>query len=343
MRNCLYFLPVNKQYISEWEYYVVDADILDDIFDEVITTNNYFGALLKIFSVDVIYCWWWHRSLPIILLCKLLRKKVYVTGAIHMFDQKTSLDFYGRKSVFFRIACRIGLALSDGNFFISKDQYQAITSHLVVNNPYLVYSSMSKSINIENNFNSHKFNDSNEYLKLKIGFLGWLQDDQLIRKGLYTIIDALDQLNAIENKYELIIAGKSGDSLLKLKNIASKSSFTIDVRPNLSFADKENFYKEIDIFVNPSSYEGFGNATLEALTYGLPVIVTRFGASWEVVGDSGEVLMDIDVNQIQNAIVRIENNLINNKQKLINDIKKQLSKFEYGKRLKTIRDIICKN
>lgn len=340
MKKCLYFLPVQTDYIDRWEYYVVDENILNDIFSNVTKTNSYLKAFIYVFTSDVVYCWWWHRSLPIILLCKLLRKKVYVTGAIHMFDQKTSIDFYGKKSFLFRMTSRLALKFSDANLFISRDQFQAITSHIKVNNPCLVYSSLSKNFYLDCNFDFNLKKKIYKKEKIKIGFLGWLQDDQLDRKGLYLIIDAIRKLNLIENKYELIIAGKSGSAVKHLMQIVNELSANIKIKLDLSARDKEDFYREINIFANPSSYEGFGNATLEAMSYGVPAIVTRFGASWEVVGDSGAILMDIDSDQVLNAIRKISYRLENDKEQLVLDIKNQLSKYHYNTRLESIKKII---
>ena len=42
----------------------------------------------------MVYFWWFHSSLVAVLISKLLNIKVVGTGAVHMFDESGSPDFY---------------------------------------------------------------------------------------------------------------------------------------------------------------------------------------------------------------------------------------------------------
>lgn len=50
------------------------------------------------------------------------------------------------------------------------------------------------------------------------------------------------------------------------------------------------YYHECDGFIHLSRKEGLGNSILEAMSYGLPCIVTNYGGAAEAVGDAGIVL-----------------------------------------------------
>ncbi|MBL0224300.1 MAG: glycosyltransferase family 4 protein [Geobacteraceae bacterium] len=58
--------------------------------------------------------------------------------------------------------------------------------------------------------------------------------------------------------------------------------------------DVELFYQGSDLFVFPTLYDPFSNATLEAMAHGLPVITSRFNGVSELIrqGDNGFVVQD---------------------------------------------------
>ena len=91
-KKALYFVPVKKEYLSRWEYYQVDLQMLMDSHANVIVCNSFKATLKHILSADLVYCWWWHRSVHIVLLARLFNVKIYVTGAIHMYDISGSSD-----------------------------------------------------------------------------------------------------------------------------------------------------------------------------------------------------------------------------------------------------------
>lgn len=68
----------------------------------------------------------------------------------------------------------------------------------------------------------------------------------------------------------------------------------------------EDVFKEVDIVVVPSIwYETFGFTVLEALSYGIPVIVTdRVGASC-IVGDAGIIVRANDSNDLEKQIIEL--------------------------------------
>jgi Glycosyl transferases group 1 len=51
-----------------------------------------------------------------------------------------------------------------------------------------------------------------------------------------------------------------------------------------------SYYHQCDGFIHLSRKEGLGNSILEAMSHGLPCIVTNYGGAAEVVGDAGIVI-----------------------------------------------------
>ena len=141
----LIFFPIKDSYTQLCEYYKNDKDILEDISSELYYSNTLFSFLSSILKVDYVYCWWWHTSILQIIISKILGKKVICTGAIHMFDYSGGKDTFFKKKLLYRVLCKISLYLANANLFITNDQKRQITSHIKVNNPKVVYSSLEKN------------------------------------------------------------------------------------------------------------------------------------------------------------------------------------------------------
>jgi glycosyltransferase involved in cell wall biosynthesis len=102
------------------------------------------------------------------------------------------------------------------------------------------------------------------------------------RKGLDLLLEAVSATEV--GNFELIIAG-SGRHEAHLRNRCSKLGIADRVR-FLGYVpddDLPSLYASADIFVLPSTYEGFGLVLLEAMSSGTPVIATKVGGIPSVV------------------------------------------------------------
>ena len=76
----------------------------------------------------------------------------------------------------------------------------------------------------------------------------------------------------------------------------------------LGFADDDKLvelYEENDIFVLPTFFEGMPTVVLEAMSYGMPIIVTDTGATTDLVDHTnGYIIEKADVSSLKNAIVQ---------------------------------------
>lgn len=106
--------------------------------------------------------------------------------------------------------------------------------------------------------------------------------------------------------HQLVIVGKSytdydpGDRIREL-------NLEMDVIL-LDYVDDgalSTLYKNADLFILPSLYEGFGFPVLEAMQYGVPVIASNVTALPEIVGHAGLLVDPHNVTEIANAIARV--------------------------------------
>jgi len=95
-----------------------------------------------------------------------------------------------------------------------------------------------------------------------------------IVKGVDILVDAFSILTQRFKKYQLWVVG-DGPEMANLQHQAEASS----IENNIQWLGKRNnlseFYKKASVFVLPSRREGMPNAMLEAMSCGLPVIVSN--------------------------------------------------------------------
>ena len=304
-KKVIFYANVSPKFLDKWEYYIADIDMLNECFEEVLLPKNLkqFITLCMKYSDANIYCWWWHRSFPAILIAKFFGKKIFCTGAIHMYDYSGNRTYYNRGFIY-KLFTTLSLKLSSHNIFISKDQYLAITSALKVNNPELIYSSLTKKRQSQNQeFITTKSKINQKEINLL--FIGWLSKYSINRKSLIITLNAIKLIrDQIDKKLTINICGTKSDGVEFLRKkinyleIEENIVFNFDISQDL----KDDFYEKSDLLVMPSYMEGFGNATLEAMSFGCPVLVSRFGASPEVVGETGYIINNIDAESIAKVI-----------------------------------------
>ncbi|MBI4685922.1 MAG: glycosyltransferase family 4 protein [Nitrospirae bacterium] len=105
------------------------------------------------------------------------------------------------------------------------------------------------------------------------------------RKGLKTLLRSLSIVNSEEN-LRLLVIGKG--NIKKFMGIAGKYNTTNAVSFLGPQKDIEKYYAAADIFILPTIYDPFSNATLEAMASGIPVITTRNNGASELITDGKE-------------------------------------------------------
>lgn len=105
-------------------------------------------------------------------------------------------------------------------------------------------------------------------------------------KGHERVIAALPQLLALGHDVVYVVAGE-GDDVERLRAVAAEQRLTDRVRfiGALSPDQLPDAYRAADVFVMPSTGEGFGIAFLEAMACGTPAVGLAAGGATDALGD----------------------------------------------------------
>jgi len=130
------------------------------------------------------------------------------------------------------------------------------------------------------------------------------------RKGFDILIKAAGKYAQKNNdfNFEIWLVG-DGPEKEKLMQLAKE--YGIENQLNmLGIKDKnelQKIYKEAHIFCLPSYNEGMSNAVLEAISTGLPALVTNVGGSEELIHNNGYIFATGDTLALQNLLGKLFN------------------------------------
>jgi len=158
------------------------------------------------------------------------------------------------------------------------------------------------------------------------------------RKNHVTLLKAYQDLpNTLRDKYDLVIVGKRGwkcGGIMKAINKGIKSG-SVKYLEFISDNDLVHIYNGASLFVYPSLYEGFGLPVVEAMSCGVPTIISNNSSLPEVGGSAARYFDPYKPNQIADLMVNVLTD------KTISD-QMSLDSIEYSRRFnweKTAREI----
>ena len=120
-------------------------------------------------------------------------------------------------------------------------------------------------------------------------------------KGFFLLNRVMRQIK--EQGYNDIKLNVYGDISIDDSNVCSN----IELHGKYLYKDLENIFNQTDVLIVPSIwYETFGFITLEAISHGVPVIVTKNVGSKDIIKSNGfGLIISNNCNEIYNAIKTI--------------------------------------
>ena len=149
-------------------------------------------------------------------------------------------------------------------------------------------------------------------------------------KNFNRFVEAMNGIMQSDNGVYIIFAGGGKFSPLEHEFLKKNNVEKNCLNFQLSDTMLASLYKNAELFVFPSLYEGFGLPTLEAFSCGCPVALSERSSLPEVGGNAACYFNPEDTNSMRDAIEKIlyDQSI---REKLVNRGYRQLAKFSWEK------------
>ncbi|MEM3715216.1 MAG: glycosyltransferase family 4 protein [Thermoplasmata archaeon] len=223
-------------------------------------------------------------------------------GLIHSIENRT-LHMNTLGKLYTKLVERLTFRNADAIIAVSRAAKQELVKYYNINQKDITviyngvdtnyYKPIKSKIKVRKEL---KLNQNARYA-LFVGF-------DLYRKGVDKIMNSLNKIKI--PSFNLLVIGSK---YFNFKNLESSSN-EIKFVGKVSDSIKKRYYQAGDIFLFPSRHEGFALAPLEAMSCGLPVIVSKQTGTNEIIKNNinGIILKENTSNDLANSINRVLNN-----------------------------------
>lgn len=328
MRICFYSRLKESWYFDLIDFYSNDIKIFKELGHEVVKIHNW-RNLPK--NCDLYFVWWWSSGIVPLIKAKFWKKPVISIGNLHYNDP--SEQGYNQRPFYIKCFIKYCLKHSDIQISTSKIEFDGIVK-LGAKNPFLLYHAVDERKYIYNSI------DTRENFILTVT---QLTNENIQRKKLKEIILAFQIISGDFPDLNLYIAGNKTDNGYEdVNNMVKKMGMEkrILFLGRVSDEEKIKLYQKCKIYVQPTSFEGFGMAIAESMLCGAPVITSKKGAVPEVAGDCALYVDPDNIDEISEGIKKIINNGELSSKMSIDGHNRIKNKFSYAVRKESIKNII---
>jgi glycosyltransferase involved in cell wall biosynthesis len=320
-RVCFFAHVESLDALQRFEFYAQDIRILEELGFEVHLATK----LSELRQAHLFFVWWWTWAFFPTLFAKIAGRPVVITGT---FDH---WSFYSRPKLH-QSLIRFALKHADANIFVSRLEWNQVTTDFPVTRPYYVPHVVDSDVYRPNG-------DSREDIVFS---LGWLKKENSQRKGMPDIVRAAPLICRYHPNVRFVIAGKKSDGYPELCKLTSdlSVSHSFEFLGEISREEKIRWMQRCKVYLQPSRYEGFGLAMLEAMSCGAPVVSRPVGAVPEVVGDAGCLVEDNAPEAIAGAVNRLLDEPLLLKECSVRSRKRAVDHFSFDRRKAALKAII---
>lgn len=286
---CFFARVADRAVLDRVEFYAQDLRILRELGHDVhvATRPN------ELVPADLYFCWWWTWAFVPLAFAKALRRPALVTG---VFDEWA----YDARPRAQRALLAWALRAADANVFISELETRVVPARFRTRRP-----SYSPCI-----VDTAVYSPAPEPAPAReplVFTVAWLHAENAARKGIAEIVRAAPLVRARIPGVRFVIAGERGSGYPALQALAEKMGVAdiIEFRGVISPEEKVELMRRCGAYLQPSRFEGFGLAVLEAMSCAAPVVTSAGGALPEVVGDAGVVLPDTSPSAIAEVVAGV--------------------------------------
>jgi glycosyltransferase involved in cell wall biosynthesis len=303
------------------EFYAQDIRILRELgFDVHIATH-----LSDLRPADLYFVWWWTWAFYPVIAARCLGKPVIITGTfdLWLFDSRPKLH---------QRLIKFALKRSDANIFVSRMEQEEVPKHFSVSRPRYVPHVVDTDV-------YRPIDDVREDVVFSVG---WLSYENAERKGMPEIIRAAPLIRKAHPQIRFVIAGDKGTGYPRLQELAQSLGVAdaVEFVGKVSAEEKIRWMQRCRVYLQPSRFEGFGLAILEAMSCGTPVVSRPVGAVPEVVGGAGILVESDSPENIAQAVIHLLDQPATRKELGERSRKRAVERFPFERRKSELGQIL---
>jgi len=277
-KACFFVKVDDKELLKLVQWYKNDIQILKDLGYKVKIATAFSEISL---NMDLYFSWWATSSILPLIKAKISKRPIIVVAGgsevVHLEREPTAAG-YLNKPFITRQAIKYCLRHANAVISVSKS-IMSEANDLGAKNNVLIYHGIDTEI----------YKPISSSGRNIVFTLSQITESHIVRKKIFTIIDAAKHVVEAYPNLQFVIAGAKSEAIDKVKQRIADNGLEKNVflPGKITEEEKLSYFSKSLIYLQPTIHEGFGVAIAEAMSCGVPVVTSKVAATPEVVGDCG--------------------------------------------------------